>query len=211
MASSAGGPDTPIDRRIKVLSIGDGGVGKSCLIKRYCEGKVLNNSSNRSSSSPAIMWWFVWSGGYLSGDGALVVCVVLCLCEQFVTRYISTIGVDFGVKPVTINNVPIKVNFWDLSGHQEFFEIRNEFYKDTQGVSCFVHHTTPQQRQPQNTIVPDQAHCWFQCMIVYDVTNRASFEAVDKWLLEAKKFDMGDAICVLCANKVQCSGIYDTL
>lgn len=65
---------------------------------------------------------------------------VLC-CEQFVTRYISTIGVDFGVKPVTINNVPIKVNFWDLSGHQEFFEIRNEFYKDTQGVSCFVHHT----------------------------------------------------------------------
>lgn len=48
-------------------------------------------------------------------------------------------------------------------------------------------------------------------MIVYDVTNRASFEAVDKWLLEAKKFDMGDAICVLCANKVQCSGIYETL
>jgi GTPase SAR1 family protein len=26
--------------RIKILSMGDGGCGKSCLIKRYCEGKV---------------------------------------------------------------------------------------------------------------------------------------------------------------------------
>jgi GTPase SAR1 family protein len=37
-------------------------VGKSCLIKRYCEGK-------------------------------------------FVSRYISTIGVDFGVRAVTIENL----------------------------------------------------------------------------------------------------------
>lgn len=29
----------------------------------------------------------------------------------------------------------LRVNFWDLSGQPEFFEIRNEFYKDTQGVS----------------------------------------------------------------------------
>ncbi len=27
-----------------------------------------------------------------------------------------------------------QVNFWDLSGHPEFFEVRNEFYKDSQGV-----------------------------------------------------------------------------
>ena len=26
--------------RIKVISMGDGGCGKSCMIKRYCEGKV---------------------------------------------------------------------------------------------------------------------------------------------------------------------------
>lgn len=50
------------------------------------------------------------------------------------SRYISTIGVDYGVKPVTIGNQEVRVNFWDLSGHQEFFEVRNEFYKDTQGV-----------------------------------------------------------------------------
>jgi GTPase SAR1 family protein len=90
---SASIPDGDADTkmvRIKVTSIGDGGVGKSCLIKRYCE-------------------------------------------EKFVPRYISTIGVDFGVKPVVIDGLEIKVNFWDFSGHPEFFEVRNEFYKDTQG------------------------------------------------------------------------------
>mgnify|MGYP003571729306 CR=1 FL=1 len=27
-----------------------------------------------------------------------------------------------------------QVNFWDLSGDENFFEVRNEFYKDAQGV-----------------------------------------------------------------------------
>ena len=75
--------------RIKVISMGDGGVGKSCVIKRYCE-------------------------------------------EKFVTKYISTIGIDYGVKPVMIKGQEVRVNFWDLSGHPEFFEVRNEFYRDTQ-------------------------------------------------------------------------------
>lgn len=77
--------------RLKILSLGDKGVGKSCLIKRYCEGK-------------------------------------------FVSRYITTIGVDYGVKPVKVNGTPVKVNFWDLSGDPEFLEVRNEFYSDAQGV-----------------------------------------------------------------------------
>lgn len=54
---------------------------------------------------------------------------------QFVSKYISTIGIDYGVKPVTVNGEPVRINFWDLSGHPDFFEIRNEFYKDSQGVS----------------------------------------------------------------------------
>ncbi len=56
---------------------------------------------------------------------------------QFVAKYISTIGVDFGVRPVPIsvsNYLEAKVNFWDLSGHAEFYDVRKEFYRDTQGV-----------------------------------------------------------------------------
>lgn len=119
-------------QRIKILSIGTGACGKSCLIKRYCE-------------------------------------------DRFVNKYIATIGVDYGVKPVKIDGVEVRVNFWDLSGHQEFFEIRNEFYKDAQG-----------------------------CMLVYDVSSRESFEECDAWLAEATKYGLNlrDIPVTLCANKV---------
>ena len=37
----------------------------------------------------------------------------------------------------------LQVNFWDLSGHDEFFEVRNEFYKDSQGVIIPVKYHIP--------------------------------------------------------------------
>ena len=57
---------------------------------------------------------------------------------QFVSKYISTIGIDYGVKPVSVNGESVRINFWDLSGHPDFFEIRNEFYKDSQGVRTTI-------------------------------------------------------------------------
>lgn len=125
-------PSLPVpSKRIKIISMGSGGSGKSCLIKRYCE-------------------------------------------DRFVSKYIATIGVDYGVKPVVIEGSDVRVNFWDLSGHPEFFEIRNEFYKDAQG-----------------------------CILVYDVSNRESFDECDNWLSEAAKYGASpnEIPVALCANK----------
>ncbi|TYZ57572.1 hypothetical protein PybrP1_009187 [[Pythium] brassicae (nom. inval.)] len=116
--------------RVKIISMGDSGVGKSCVIKRFCE-------------------------------------------EKFVSKYISTIGIDYGVKPVQVHGEEVRVNFWDLSGLPEFLEVRNEFYKDTQGG-----------------------------ILMFDVTSRKSFEALESWLREAAKFGAGKFPCVLCGNKV---------
>ena len=57
-------------------------------------------------------------------------------------------------------------------------QVRNEFYKDTQGA-----------------------------MLVYDVTNRASFEALNGWLKEMKAHlenpsEIDSIFFVVCANKV---------
>ena len=118
--------------RLKCVSMGDEGGGKSCLIKRYCE-------------------------------------------EKFVSRYISTIGVDFGVKPVQLIGQSVRVNFWDLAGGDEYFEVRTEFYKD--------------------------ADC---ALLVYDVNERASFESLDRWLKEAAQHGAEDPLYVVCANKADC-------
>ncbi|CAD7951508.1 unnamed protein product [Amoebophrya sp. A120] len=138
--------------RVKVISIGASNSGKSCLIKRFCEGR-------------------------------------------FVPRYISTIGVDYGVKTVFVQpsvkqkknkaaasqqhfpdpKQKIKVNFFDLSGHEEFREIRVEFYENAQGV-----------------------------LVCYDSTNAETFRKLEStWLWEARTHGLtfGNAVCLLCANK----------
>eukprot|EP01060_Flectonema_neradi_P017190 TRINITY_DN2401_c0_g1_i1.p2 TRINITY_DN2401_c0_g1~~TRINITY_DN2401_c0_g1_i1.p2 ORF type:complete len:206 (+),score=35.87 TRINITY_DN2401_c0_g1_i1:1352-1969(+) len=120
----------PHCRRVKVISLGCEGVGKSCIIKRYCE-------------------------------------------EHFVTRYITTIGIDYGVKLVTVKDQPVKINFWDLSGNPEYFEIRNEFYSDAEGV-----------------------------LMVFDVNNRKTFTDLEAWRKEAEQFGAPAGIpVVVCANK----------
>mmetsp|Transcript_1592 Transcript_1592/g.4100 ORF Transcript_1592/g.4100 Transcript_1592/m.4100 type:complete len:348 (+) Transcript_1592:37-1080(+) len=126
----------PKGERIKVLSTGSGAVGKSCLIKRYCEGR-------------------------------------------FVQKYITTIGVDYGVKPIQVQNKSVKVNFFDTSGGDEFKEIRLEFYRNADGV-----------------------------ILVYDVTNHKTFTDLELWLEEAKthrcplscQHGLGPSV-ILLANK----------
>jgi len=116
--------------RMKVVSMGDAAVGKSCLIKRYCE-------------------------------------------RRFVSKYITTIGVDFGVKPAEVKGREVKVNFWDLAGPKEYFDVRNEFYKDSQGA-----------------------------LLVYDVSSRPTFESLDTWMAEALKHGAPkDMVVYVCANK----------
>jgi DnaJ family protein C protein 27 len=74
-----------------------------------------------------------------------------------------------------VDGCTVRVNFWDLSGHPEFFEIRNEFYKDTQGV-----------------------------LLVYDVSVRESFDDLDSWIAEASKYgaNLREIPTILCANKI---------
>ncbi|KAA0155051.1 hypothetical protein FNF28_06762 [Cafeteria roenbergensis] len=118
-------------QRIKLVSMGDSGVGKSCLIKRFCEGR-------------------------------------------FVSKYVMTIGVDFGVKPVRLpSGQAARVNFWDLSGRPEFLEVRNEFYRDSQAA-----------------------------LLVFDVCRQESFEGLEGWLREAQRFGAPASMpLAVCGNK----------
>ncbi|KAK3088902.1 hypothetical protein FSP39_025243 [Pinctada imbricata] len=120
--------------RIKIISMGNAEVGKSCIIKRYCE-------------------------------------------KRFVHKYLTTIGIDYGVTRVSIKDRDVKVNIFDMAGHPIFYEVRNEFYKDTQGA-----------------------------ILVYDVADRQSFEALDAWMTEMQneignQSEMDNVVVCVCANK----------
>lgn len=121
----------PSNAFFKVISVGNQESGKSCLIKRYCEGR-------------------------------------------FVKRYISTIGIDYGVKKLECLGHRICINFFDLSGNDEYKDIRADFYKDASG-----------------------------CIMVYDVDNRDSYISLVHWEDEMKRFgcDMTRIKVVVCGNK----------
>lgn len=85
--------------RLKIVTTGSTGAGKSCLIKNYCEGR-------------------------------------------FVKRYLPTIGVDYGVRALEIDNVLVRINFFDLSGMDEYADIRREFYGDLQALMVVVDATS---------------------------------------------------------------------
>ncbi|KAL5014924.1 hypothetical protein ScPMuIL_009194 [Solemya velum] len=121
--------------RVKIISMGNSEVGKSCIIKRYCE-------------------------------------------KRFVHKYLPTIGIDYGVTKVPVKDREVKVNIFDMAGNPLFYEVRNEFYKDTQGA-----------------------------ILVYDTSNRASFESLDAWLQEMQeeignKSEMDNVVVCVCANKI---------
>ncbi|XP_072175910.1 dnaJ homolog subfamily C member 27-like [Diadema setosum] len=105
-------------------------------------------------------------------------CIIKRYCEKrFVNKYMATIGIDYGVTKVTVKDRELKVNIFDMAGHPIFYEVRNEFYRDTQGA-----------------------------LLVYDVGSRGSFEALESWLSEMKR-EIGDAsemdrvVFCVCANK----------
>ena len=131
----------------------------------------MSKNEDVESGPPFVRLKIISIGNNATGKS----CLIKRFCEErFVTKYIPTIGVDYGVKPLKINSKSIRINFWDLSGYPEFLDIRNEFYKDTQG-----------------------------CILVYDVTQRSSFEALQSWIDEACKYGADPLILptILCANK----------
>jgi len=66
---------------------------------------------------------------------------------------LSTIGIDFKVKVLHINDKIAKLSIWDTAGQERFRTITSSYNRGAHGI-----------------------------IFVYDVTNNASFEEVKNWL-----------------------------
>lgn len=84
-----------------------------------------------------------------------------------------TIKAEFKTKIVNINNnTQAKLTIWDTSGDEKFRAITRQYYKNTHGV-----------------------------ILVYDVTNRSSFDRISDWYNEIKNNAPEDVVVILVANK----------
>ncbi|XP_019869147.1 ras-related protein Rab-35 [Aethina tumida] len=78
--------------------------------------------------------------------------------NTFTGSYITTIGVDFKIKTVSMDGLKVKLQIWDTAGQERFRTITSTYYRGTHGV-----------------------------IVVYDVTNGESFANVKRWLHEIEQ------------------------
>lgn len=90
----------------------------------------------------------------------------------------STLGVDFRVKDLSIADKRVRVQIWDTAGQDRFRNITNNYYSNAHGIA-----------------------------IVYDVTNATSFETVTNWIIEISNRTSQNSIKVLIANKIDITNL----
>ena len=93
--------------------------------------------------------------------------------EKFNEDYQATIGVEFGAKNLEINNEKYRIQIWDTAGQQNFKSITRAYYKNS---VCAI--------------------------IVYDITNRESFNNINTWIDDCKSQSPKTVFFVLVGNKI---------
>ncbi|GMI74370.1 ARABIDOPSIS THALIANA RAB GTPASE HOMOLOG D1, RAB GTPASE HOMOLOG D1 [Hibiscus trionum] len=97
--------------------------------------------------------------------------------DSYLDSYISTIGVDFKIRTVEMEGKIIKLQIWDTAGQERFRTITSSYYRGAHGI-----------------------------IIVYDVTDRESFNSVKQWLHEIDRY-ANDSVCkLLVGNKCDLVG-----
>ncbi|CAN0292930.1 unnamed protein product, partial [Ectocarpus sp. 8 AP-2014] len=81
----------PPARKIKLLMLGDSGVGKSSLMDRFME-------------------------------------------DFFSVTKVQTLGVDFKLKTIVLNDEEVDLQVWDTAGQQKFHKITQAYYRGSHGI-----------------------------------------------------------------------------
>ena len=92
--------------------------------------------------------------------------------EKFAPQHITTIGIDFKIKYVQIDGKNVKLLMWDTAGQERFRTITSSYYRGAHGI-----------------------------IIVYDITDRESFDNVKQWLNEIDKYACENVNKLLVGNK----------
>ena len=92
--------------------------------------------------------------------------------DQFNITSKSTIGVEFGTKILEIDNKKVKAQIWDTAGQERYKSITSAYYKGAKGA-----------------------------FIVYDITNKSTFESVDKWIKDLNSYGDKNLTMLLIGNK----------
>jgi len=91
---------------------------------------------------------------------------------KFKANHDLTIGVEFGTKTVQCHDKTIKLQIWDTAGQENFRSLTRSYYRAAVGA-----------------------------ILVYDITRRKTFEALDAWVDDLKINASSHVVIMLVGNK----------
>ena len=93
--------------------------------------------------------------------------------NEFNNEYQCKIKSEFQTKILNINNqTQAKLTIWDTCGDEKYRAITRQYYRDGQGI-----------------------------LLIYDVTNKSTFDDIPNWYQEIKDNAPNDVVVILVANK----------
>ena len=92
--------------------------------------------------------------------------------DSFSTMFMTTIGVDYRDKLITLEGRDIKLQIWDTAGQESFRSITRSYYRGAAGA-----------------------------LLVYDITRRETFNHLASWLEDAKQHAHSNMTIMLIGNK----------
>ena len=102
-------------------------------------------------------------------------CIINKFCKnEFSSDVDSTLGANYSQKKIEINGNHIRLDLWDTAGQEKYRAIGRHFYKESY-IVC----------------------------LVYDITNKQSFESIKKiWYPELVEYGEKYKIVALIGNKI---------
>ncbi|KAK6488275.1 ras and EF-hand domain-containing protein-like protein [Huso huso] len=128
VAHEEGRITTP-DRLFKVVLVGNSSVGKTSLLRRFCDDCFYHGTS-------------------------------------------ATVGIDYSVKTVTVDNSQVALQMWDTAGQERYRSITKQFFRKADGV-----------------------------IVMYDITSELTFISVRQWLTSVQEGAGDDIPIMLVGNK----------
>ncbi|KAL2888703.1 GTP-binding protein ypt7 [Ceratocystis lukuohia] len=145
---------------LKVIILGDSGVGKTSLMNQYVRTSFLALLVHQPAAD--------------SGSRNMLKYRSI---GPVPASYKATIGADFLTREVLVDDRQVTMQLWDTAGQERFQSLGVAFYR---GADC--------------------------CVLVYDVSNAKSFDALDSWrdefLIQASPRDPDNFPFVVLGNKI---------
>ena len=109
----------------------------------------------------------------IGDSGVGKTCLLLRYANQsFSPTFITTIGIDFKIKRVEIDDMLLKLQIWDTAGQERFRTITVSYFKGAHGI-----------------------------VLVYDITDRDTFESIRQWVEQIHEYADVHVNILLVGNK----------